>query len=69
MTYFAMFTDAGNAAVGEIVRSSKEKGLCWLETYQELCRLAQVSCFAEATDTAVREVVYDACGFETDFYI
>ena len=69
MTYFAMFTDAGNSAVAEIVKTSKEKNLCWLETYQELCNLSRVSAFAEATDTAVRECVYDACGFETDFYI
>ncbi len=69
MTYFAMFTDAGNAAVAEIVKTAKEKNLCWLETYQELCNLSRVAAFAEATDTAVRECVYDACGFETDFYV
>jgi len=67
--YYGMFSDAGNAAVAEIVKSAKEKNLCWLETYQQLCNLSRVACFGEATDTVVRECVYDALGFKTDFYV
>jgi hypothetical protein len=64
MKNFGMFSDAGNIAVGEIVKSSKEKNLGWLDTYQQLCHLSRIACFAEATDTAVRECVYDVCGFK-----
>ena len=67
--YFAMFTDEGNAAVADIVRTSRANGSCWLETYQELCYLADKEGFGEATDTVVREMVYDACGFQTTFYV
>jgi hypothetical protein len=37
--------------------------------YQELVRLADVEVFGEATDTMVREIVYDALGFNSDFYV
>jgi hypothetical protein len=43
--------------------------MAWLEVYQELCRLAEVKVFAEALDTMVREIVYDALGFNSDFYV
>jgi len=68
-TYYGMFTDAGNAAVHAIVEHAQEHKLSWLEVYQELCRLAEVKVFAEATDTMVREMVYDALKFESDFYV
>jgi hypothetical protein len=67
--YCGMFTDAGNAAVHAIVEYSQASSLTWLEVYQELCRLAEVKVFAEATDTMVREIVYDAMKFESDFYV
>jgi len=67
--YFGMFTDAGNHAVHEIVKHALENKLAWLEVYQDLCHLSKVKAFGEATDTMVREMVYDACGFESDFYI
>lgn len=61
---FAMFSEAGNIAVGEIVEKSKAENLTWLETYQLLVDLAEFDYekFGEATDTAVREMVYDAIG-------
>jgi hypothetical protein len=43
--------------------------MAWLEVYQELCRLAEVKVFAEALDTMVREIVYDALDFNSDFYV
>ena len=69
--YFGMFTDEGNAAVGMIVEMAKKKGWDWNRTYAELCVLANsdAQLYGEAPDTAVREYVYDACGFETAFYI
>jgi isocitrate lyase len=67
--YYGMFTDAGNAAVHAIVEYAQASDLTWLEVYQELCRLADVKVFAEATDTMVREMVYDAMKFESDFYV
>lgn len=60
--YYGMFTDAGNQAVHEIVKHARENQLAWLTVYQELCRLAEVQTFSEATDTMVREYVYSAVG-------
>jgi len=56
--YYGMFTDAGNQAVNAIVEQARASNLTWLEVYQELCRLAEVKAFGEATDTMVREYVY-----------
>jgi hypothetical protein len=67
--YYGMYTDAGNQAVHAIVEHAQSNGLAWLEVYQELCHLAKIKAFGEATDTSVREMVYDACGFTSDFYI
>jgi hypothetical protein len=67
--YYGMFTDAGNQAVHAIVEHARENKLAWLEVYQELCRLAEVEVFAEARDTMVREIVYDAIGADDDFYV
>ena len=67
--YYGMFTDAGNQAVHAIVKHAEENKLAWLEVYQELCRLAEVKAFGEATDTMVREIVYDALNFNSDFYV
>ena len=71
MTYYAMYTVFGNDAVDAIVRSAKVLNLTWPQVLQELQDLARrfPDDFAEATDTAVRECVYDALGFETDFYV
>jgi hypothetical protein len=67
--YYGMYTDAGNQAVHAIVEHARENKLAWLEVYQELCRLGEVKAFGEATDTMVREIVYDAIGSDEDFYI
>jgi hypothetical protein len=67
--YYGMFTDAGNQAVHAIVEQARAKDMAWLEVYQELCRLAEVKVFAEALDTMVREMVYDALKFESDLYV
>ena len=61
---FAMFTDAGNAAVAAIVEDAADRYTtiedAWERCYTELEKLQTVEAFAEATDTAVREKVYAA---------
>jgi hypothetical protein len=65
-----MYTDFGNDAVDAIVRQARVLKLSWPQVLQELQSLAERSPndFGEATDTAVREVVYDTLGFESNFY-
>lgn len=69
MKEYSMFTDAGDAAIDDIVQLVKRQGLSWAVTYNMLMALSEDERFSEATDTAVRECVYDACGFESSFYI
>ena len=68
---YSMFTPEGNAAVHALVVAAKESNTSWSKVYAQLCQLATRKEFAEATDTAVREVVYDAIGAyqrEESFY-
>ena len=70
--YYGMYTDAGNQAVHGVVKHALENNLAWLTVYQELCRLAEVKAFSEATDTMVREYVYSAVGADNrneSFYV
>jgi hypothetical protein len=62
--YYGMFSDEGNMAVHTIVTVAKSQNLSWADTYQALCNLASINpdSFGEATDTVVREMVYDAIG-------
>ena len=69
MSDYAMFSDAGNAAVQDIVGLAKRQGLSWKVTHSLLMALSDDERFGEATDTAVRECVYSACGYNTPFYI
>ena len=63
MTNFTMFTDAGNDAVGSIVKLAISQNLSWTVVQGLLKALSQDERFEEATDTAVRETVYMACDF------
>lgn len=70
--YYGMYTDAGNQAVHAIVEHALKNNQAWLTVYQELCRLAEVKVFSEATDTMVREYVYSAVGADNrneSFYV
>lgn len=60
MKDYGMFTPAGDAAVAAIVETAIEnyRGYGWV--YNELMKLSEVSIFAEASDTAVREACYIA---------
>jgi hypothetical protein len=67
---YGMYTDFGNDAVHAIVRQALVLNLTWPQVYNELVELSRKfpKDFGEATDTAVRERVYDTLGFKTPFY-
>lgn len=65
---FGMFTDAGNQAVDALVTVAKAMELRWPEVFAALEKLADNPKFGEATDTAVRERVYEALDLDSPFY-
>ena len=69
--YFGMFTVEGNNAVAFIIDYNMANNNDWPTVYQNLQDLAESDPerYGEANDTVVRELVYDACGFTSDFYI
>ena len=69
--YFGMFTDEGNHVVAFIVDYHRANNNSWPVVYQNLQDLAKSdpTKFGEATDTMVREMVYDALGMTEDFYV
>ena len=71
MANYSMYTGFGDDAVDAIVRSAKVLKMDWPTVLGELQSLADrfPEDFGEATDTSVRECVYDALGFKTDFYV
>jgi hypothetical protein len=71
MANYSMYTGFGNDAVDAIVRSAKVLKMEWPQVLAELRSLADrfPEEFGEATDTAVRECVYNKLGFKTDFYV
>jgi hypothetical protein len=68
---YQMYTDKGNLAVhGIVIAARRQDRPTWSEVYAALSRLAREypdEC-GEATDTAVRECVYDALQFTESFY-
>ncbi len=66
MPYYAMFTEIGNEAIDGLVRVAKALELEWNEVEKALNVLANNPKFSEATDTAVREAVYSAMGFDKE---
>jgi hypothetical protein len=67
---FGMFTDRGNAAIGSLISFAKVAEFTWPETYNMLRLLADSNPeqYGEAMDTEVRECVYSALNFNTNFY-
>lgn len=61
---YAMFTELGNAAVHAVVVAARANQMTWAQTYRALRQLADNKLFGEATDTAVREIVYSRIGAE-----
>ena len=76
---YGMFTPEGNHMVARIVDAGKklieqdgDELNAWQFAYRELRKLGQADEFGEATDTAVREEVYEAIvtdQFTIPFYI
>jgi hypothetical protein len=60
MTRFGMFSDAGNAMIQGVVLTAKSNNLDWDQVVDVLYDIATLNGFEEATDTAVREMVYEA---------
>ena len=74
VTDYSMYTELGNAGVHAIVIAAEAGNMTWKQVYGALRKLADSNqdVFGEATDTAVRECVYYALGFDRkdqDFYI
>lgn len=71
MTNYGMFSDAGNQKVAAIVDFASKHQLGWQEVMPLLRNLADSDyvLYGEATDTAVREAVYEALLLTTDSYI
>ena len=67
---YGMYTDIGNAAVHAVVVRARADNMTWAQTCRALRALAEQEEFGEAMDTAVRECVFDALGFENEnFYV
>ena len=67
---YAMFTQEGNRLVDRVVNEARVQGWDWPKTARHLALLSKAHprIAGEATDTAVREVVYTTLKFETSFY-
>ena len=64
-----MFTEEGNRVIDLLVEIARDSDMTWPQVLIALERVAGYSPeYGEATDTAVRECVYDALGFTTTFY-
>lgn len=61
--YYGMFTELGNRVVDGIVIVAKEQNWSWNFVNGLLTQLSNLDEFGEATDTAVREYVYEAIGY------
>jgi len=67
---YDMFTTKGNYMVHRIVEAGRKLRMTdtdeqvWAWTQHELRKLATADEFGEATDTAVREMVYDRLGVD-----
>jgi hypothetical protein len=70
VTNYDMFTTRGNWMVDRIVEAGRKLRMSdtdeqvWAWTLHELRKLATADEFGEATDTAVRELVYDKLGVD-----
>ena len=55
---YGMYTDAGNSAVDSIVEMARKHHLSWPAVAGMLSALALQEAYDEASDTAVKEAVY-----------
>ena len=63
MRSYAMFTERGDKAIHSLVLQAALFGKSSTEVERDLDTLSDVEGYEEATDTAVRECVFDALGF------
>jgi hypothetical protein len=56
---YGMYTDAGNSAIDSIVEMARKHQLSWQTVYDMLEAISLEEAYEEATDTAVREAVYE----------
>jgi hypothetical protein len=68
---YGMFSEEGNKQIADIIEFHKNNKSTWPVVLQNLRDLADCDyeLFGEAMDTEVRECVYTALGFDTEFYI
>jgi hypothetical protein len=68
---YGMFSEEGNKQIADLIEFHKMQKSTWSTVYQNLRDLADSDYekFGEAMDTEVRECVYTALNFDTDFYI
>jgi hypothetical protein len=55
---YGMYTDAGNSAVDSIVEMARRHQLSWHTVHDMLEAISLEEAYEEATDTAVREAVF-----------
>jgi hypothetical protein len=56
---YGMYTDAGNSVVHSIVEMARKHQLSWQTVHDMLEAISLEEAYEEATDTAVREAVYE----------
>ena len=56
---YGMYTDAGNAVIGSVVDLARKHQLTWHTVHDMLEAISLEEAYEEATDTAVREAVYE----------
>jgi hypothetical protein len=68
---YGMFSEEGDKQIADLIEFHKMQKSTWSTVYQNLRDLADSDYekFGEAMDTEVRECVYTALNFDTDFYI
>jgi hypothetical protein len=68
---YGMFSEEGNKQIADIIEFHKNNKSTWPVVLQNLRDLADCDyeLFGEAMDTEVRECVYTALNFDTEFYI
>ena len=68
---FSMYTSEGDEMVAKIVACAQRNQWTWPMTLGALEQLSRnhPDVGGEATDTAVREIVYNTLGFTTSFYL
>ena len=56
---YGMYTDAGNSVIGSLVEMALKHQLSWHTVHDMLEAISLEEAYEEATDTAVREAVYE----------